>query len=103
MVTPAARASDGRAFRLALPVSEVARRHSRRGVAGSRTRVEDRRRDLRVELGKIHARKVETLQLSHAEATAIGVARRVASPTLTDLRSALFVDDPCQVRVEAAI
>src|ERR1700694_535270 len=103
MVTPAARASDGRAFQLALPVSEVARRYSRGGVAGGCARVEDRRRDLCVELGEIHARKVEALQLGHTEATAIGVTRGVAAPTLPDLRSPLLVDDPCQMRIEAAI
>src|ERR1700694_1180918 len=103
MVTPAARASDGRAFQLALPVSEVARRYSRGGVAGGCARVEDRRRDLCVELVEIHARKVEVLQLGHTEATAIGITRGIAAPVLTDLRSSLFIDDPGQVRVEAAI
>src|SRR5437764_9133529 len=102
IVAPAARASDGRSFPLALPVSEVARGYSRGGVARGRACVEDRRRDLRVELGEIHARKVEALQLGHAEATAIGVTRGVAAPGLTDLRSSLFIDDPGQVRVEAA-
>ncbi len=94
MATPAARASGVRALQLALPVSEVARRYSRGGVAGGRARVEDRRRDLRVELGEIHARKVEALQLGHAEATAIRVTRGVAAPGLADLRSSLFIDDP---------
>src|SRR6202171_1104886 len=103
MVTLAAKASDGRVFRLALPVSEVTRRYSRGGVARGRARVEDRRRDLRVELGEIHTGKVEALQLGHAEATAIGIARGVAAPGFSDLRSSLFIDDSGQVRVEAAI
>src|SRR5262249_51630075 len=103
MVTLAADASVGRASPLALPGSEVAGRYSRGGVARGRARVEERRRDLRVELGEIHAGKVEALQLSHGEAAAVGAARGVAAPGLADLRSPLFIDDPCEVRVEAAI
>src|SRR5450755_557226 len=103
MVTPAPRASAACAFRLALAVAEVARRDSRGGVAHGGARVEDGRGDFRVERGEIHARKVETLQLSNGKATAIGIARRVAAPGLANLRSPLLVDDPRQLRIEAAI
>jgi hypothetical protein len=90
-----------RRFSLALPLSVVAGRQARSIAALDCAGIGQSRDDGGVELGEVHGRKVEALQLRDGKARAVGTFAR--APALADLYAALLIDDAGQFAVEAAL
>jgi hypothetical protein len=86
---------------LALPLSVVAGCQAGGVAALDCAGIGQRRDDGGVELGEVHGRKVEALELRDGEPRAVGTFPR--APALADLHAALLIDDAGEFAVEAAL
>jgi hypothetical protein len=75
--------------------------HAAARLVGQCADVGQRRGDLGVELGEVHAREIERLQLREAEPRAVGVPG--TTPAAAELGATLLVEHAGQARVEAAV